>query len=296
MEINIPNSKIDHLKISSENNITVSILREDLNHNLIMGNKYRKLKYNLIEAKRKGVKTLLSFGGAYSNHIHATAAAGKVYGFKTIGVIRGEELENKELNPTLQDAVNMDMKLHFVSRENYRKKESEDFIQELSSLFRHFYLLPEGGTNDLAVKGCEEILYSKTKEYDYICVAVGTAGTISGIIKSSESSQKILGFPAIKNSEYLKENINKYTSKNNYDFINTYHFGGYGKINSNLINFVGNFLVTYGIRIEPVYTGKMLYGVFDLIEKGYFKSNSKILCIHTGGLQGSRGFSNKTYL
>lgn len=288
-QIHIPSCPIQ--TVYEKNNIQLDILREDLNHPLIQGNKFRKLKYNLIQAKAQNHDTLLTFGGAFSNHIHATAAAGRAFGFQTIGVIRGEELRNKKLNHTLQQVQDFGMKFKFVSREDYRQKHSEIFLNQLKTDFPNAYILPEGGTNELAVKGCEEILDERTQSYDFICAAVGTAGTISGIIKASEKNQKILGFPALKNADFLKNEILKYTDKTNYEIINAYHFDGYAKFSHELITFVNDFYAKTQIPLEPVYTGKMFFGLYDLIQKGYFEKGATILIIHSGGLQGIKGFN-----
>ncbi|RKE91994.1 1-aminocyclopropane-1-carboxylate deaminase/D-cysteine desulfhydrase [Ichthyenterobacterium magnum] len=265
---------------------------EYLNHQLISGNKYRKLKYNLTEAKRLKKNKLLTFGGAYSNHISAVAAVGKEFGFKTVGVIRGEELENKiKDNTTLSFAKACGMKFKFVSRNEYKKKTFDDFIEKLKDEFDDFYLIPEGGTNHLAIKGCEEILNNTDKEFDYVCCPVGTGGTISGIINSSHSNQKILGFPALK-GDFLREDISKFVAKQNWNLITDYHFGGYAKINKELISFINQFKEDYNIPLDPIYTGKMVFGVLDLKQKGYFPKNSKILIIHTGGLQGIDGMNS----
>ncbi|WP_229719279.1 1-aminocyclopropane-1-carboxylate deaminase/D-cysteine desulfhydrase [Winogradskyella schleiferi] len=276
--------------LSIENSsVNITIKREDLIHAFISGNKYRKLKYNIEEAKRLEATSLLTFGGAFSNHIAAVAYAGKANGFKTIGVIRGKELGAKqELNPTLLFAKTRGMHLEFISRESYRKKTSDDFIGKLKKRFDDFYLLPEGGTNDLAVKGCEEILQTDDFNFDYICCAVGTGGTISGIINAAQSHQSILGFPALK-GESLQQDIRKFANQDHWDLITDYHFGGYGKIKPELIAFINRFKKDYGIPLDPIYTGKMVFGVFDLIEKGFFPKDSKILVIHTGGLQGIAG-------
>lgn len=278
--------------ISTNFDVEIDFLREDLNHPYISGNKLRKLKYNLIEAKNQTQNALLTFGGAFSNHIYAVAAAGKEFGFETIGIIRGEELENKPLNPTLAFAKSCGMQLHFIPREEYKNKENVDFINDLKEKFGKFYLIPEGGTNNLAVKGCEEILNEKTKKYDFICCPIGTAGTISGIIKTSEPHQKILGFPALKNADFLKSTIENYTEKKNYEFINAYHFGGYGKINVELLSFVHEFYEKHEIPLDFLYNGKMVFGIFDLLMKNKFPKNSKILIVHTGGLQGNEGFNS----
>ena len=279
------------LGLFSISNFSLTIKREDILHPDISGNKFRKLKYNLIEADNQGKNVLLTFGGAFSNHIAALAAAGNEFGFKTIGVIRGEEIINKiNENPTLSFARSCGMQFHFVSREAYRNKENLDFIENLKSMFGDFYLVPEGGTNALAIKGCEEILTENDKKFDYICTAVGTGGTISGIIKSSTENKKVIGFSALKGTFQTSEVV-KYTSKNNFIITDDYCFGGYAKIDSDLVRFINEFKEKTGIPIDPVYTGKMMFGIFDLLKKGYFKENSSILAIHTGGLQGISGMN-----
>ncbi len=266
---------------------------EYLIHTFISGNKYRKLKYNIKKAKELKKGVLLTFGGAYSNHIAATAYAGKLYGFKTIGIIRGDELISKvESNPTLKFAKSNGMQFKFVTREKYRSKLENDFIENLKLEFGDFYLVPEGGTNQLAIKGCEEILNDSDRDFDFICCSVGTGGTISGLINSSQSHQKILGFPALK-GDFIREDIRKFAKKKNWDLITDYHFGGYGKIKPELITFINDFNIRYNIPLDPVYTGKMMYGIFDLIEKQFFPKDAKILAIHTGGLQGIDGMNVK---
>ena len=271
--------------------VELFIKREDKIHSFVSGNKYRKLKYNLLEAKKQKQNTLLTFGGAFSNHIAAVASAGKIHGLKTIGVIRGEELEQKlSSNSTLSYAKSCGMQFKFVSREIYRKKTTEAFLKLLKAQFGDFYLIPEGGTNNLAVKGCEEILTGEDFKFDYICCAVGTGGTISGIINCSKPSQQVLGFPALKGG-FLQEDISKFARQNNWSVIADYHFGGYAKINEALIMFINQFKLKYNIALDPVYTGKMIFGILDLIKKSYFPNGSKILAIHTGGLQGIKGMN-----
>jgi 1-aminocyclopropane-1-carboxylate deaminase len=284
-------SLIQKIQIKKEFDIQLYLKREDLIHPFISGNKYRKLKYNILEAKGLLVHTLLTFGGAFSNHIAAVAYAGKINGFKTIGVIRGEELEAKVTsNPTLNFAKDCGMDFHFVSREVYRQKTEIDFIENLKVKFGNFYLIPEGGTNALAIKGCEEILNTEDGTYNYICCSVGTGGTISGIINASEKHQNILGFPALK-GDFLQNDIRKFAEQNNWKLIEEYHFGGYAKINAELITFINDFKSNYNVLLDPVYTGKMMFGVFNLIAENYFPKGSKILAIHTGGLQGIEGMN-----
>jgi 1-aminocyclopropane-1-carboxylate deaminase len=279
--------------IELPNAITLFIKREDLLHPLLSGNKFRKLKYNLEEAKRMGKTTLLTFGGAFSNHILAVAAAGKEYGFATIGVIRGEELAEKYSdNPTLSEASKLGMTFYFISREAYRNKSSSTFVSDLKTKFGDFYILPEGGTNALAIKGCEEILTEEDNQFTHVCCAVGTGGTVSGIINSSLENQKIIGISALKD-DFLSDVIRKFVTKTNWEVISTYHFGGYGKVNQELIAFLNSFYETTKIPLDPIYTGKLVFGVLDLIHKNYFPEKSKILLIHTGGLQGIRGINKK---
>ncbi|MBO6607990.1 MAG: 1-aminocyclopropane-1-carboxylate deaminase/D-cysteine desulfhydrase [Psychroserpens sp.] len=266
---------------------------EYLSHPYISGNKYRKLKYNLIEAKKTGKQVLLSFGGAYSNHIAAVASAGKEFGFKTIGVIRGEELRSQIANnPTLRFAETCGMTFKFVSRSVYRNKSDDAFIEQLKAEFGEVYILPEGGTNQLAIKGCEEILNISDQAFDYICCPVGTGGTMAGLINSSGKHQKILGFPALK-GDFLQEEISKFATSKNWQLILDYHFGGYAKIDDELVAFMNDFKSRYNIQLDPVYTGKMMFGIYDLIAKGYFPVKAKILAIHTGGLQGIAGMNQK---
>ena len=278
---------------SPNKTISVSIRREDLIHPFISGNKFRKLKYNLVQAKAENHDTLLTFGGAFSNHIAAAAYAGKEYGFKTIGIIRGDELESKIFeNPTLKFAQECGMQFRFITREKYRHKTEVEFIKNLKQEFGGFYYVPEGGTNEFAVKGCEEILIQNDSQYDFVCTAVGTGGTISGLINSSLPHQKILGFPALK-GDFLNDEIRKFARNQNWELITDYHFGGYGKVSPELIAFVNQFYVENLVPLDPIYTGKMVFGVMDLIITNYFPEHSKILLIHTGGLQGISGMNLK---
>lgn len=295
----IPEIPIVEIKdpIMVNHGIQLFIKREDLIDPFISGNKFRKLKYNLLEAKKLGYHTLLTFGGAYSNHIHAVAYAGHKYGFKTIGIIRGEE--NLPLNATLSDAQSFDMKFKYVSRLKYRNKTDDAFIDELKAQFGEFYLVPEGGSNALAVKGCTEIIDSRICTFDHICCASGTGGTLAGVIAGMGGQKNILGFPALKNAGFLKEVISNlildYNSKtySNWDLILDYHFGGYAKYNESLIRFINDFKKKQGIPLDPIYTGKLLFGIYDLIQKGLFMRGESILAIHSGGLQGINGFNER---
>lgn len=271
--------------------ISLVIKREDLIHPFVSGNKFRKLKYNLLQAKAENQSCLLTFGGAFSNHIAAVAYAGKEHGFQTIGIIRGEELGTKiESNPTLKFAQECGMQLEFISRENYRLKTEAFFLEQLGKKYGSFYLVPEGGTNALAIQGCEEILTNEDAFFDYIGCAIGTGGTISGIINSALPHQKVLGFPALK-GDFLQDEICNFVQNENWELITDYHFGGYGKVNAELIDFINWFFEQTQIPLDPVYTGKMVFGIVDLIKRNYFPENAKILVIHTGGLQGIQGMN-----
>jgi 1-aminocyclopropane-1-carboxylate deaminase len=222
------------------------------------------------------------------------AYAGKEQGFKTIGIIRGDELRGKIVeNPTLLFAQECGMEFEFVTREAYRLKNELSFMADLKHKFGQFYLVPEGGTNELAVKGCEEILTEDDAVFDFVCCSLGTGGTISGIINSILPHQKVLGFPSLK-GDFLKEEIRNFVRINtNWELITDYHFGGYGKISPELIDFINQFYATTKIPLDPIYTGKMVFGVIDLIKRNYFPENSKILLIHTGGIQGVKGMNIK---
>lgn len=284
---------IQKINLEFPNGIELYIKRDDLLHPIISGNKFRKLKYNLQEAKRLGYSKLLTFGGAFSNHIVAVAGAGNEFGFETIGIIRGEELVTKiEENPSLQLAQSLGMKLHFISRSEYQNKEAETFISNLKSQFGSFYLLPEGGTNALAIQGCKEIIGEDEKAFTHICCAVGTGGTISGIIESAYEHQKIIGFSALK-GDFLFDVIRKFVTKSNWELETKYHFGGYGKVSDGLILFLNDFYEQTQIPLDPIYTGKMVFGVLEKIRNNEFPSNAKILLIHSGGLQGIHGMNHK---
>lgn len=282
--------KIESQKISlpilKEKDISLFIKRLDAVHPFVSGNKSFKLKYNIIEAKRAGYKSLLTFGGAYSNHIAATAYAARYNGLNSIGVIRGEEYI--ALNPTLRFAIENRMFLHYVNRNDYRLKNTNDFLDKLRVMFGDFYLLHEGGSNDLAVKGTEEIL-GVSDTQDYICCSVGTGATISGIINSSKEKQQIIGFSAIKGCDSLVEDVRRWTNDKKFKILDNYHFGGYANISNDLVDFINDFYVTQDVVLDVVYTGKMMMGILDLVAKDYFEEGSTILAIHTGGLQGNKG-------
>lgn len=297
-----PPSPIESIQndMLSKRGIRLLIKRDDLLHPHISGNKWRKLKYNLIEARNNAQNTLLTFGGAYSNHIAAVAAAGKAFQFKTIGLIRGERVS--PLNPTLDFAESSGMKLKFITRTRFRDKNNPDYIEQLKAEFGDFYLIPEGGTNCLALKGCEEIIAEVSTQLpqlpDYFCCACGTGGTVSGMISALQNQKSVLGFSVLKGDFMRKEVSNLLETcatppLTNWQISNDYHFGGYAKYQPELIEFINAFKKESGIPLDPIYTGKLFFGIFDLIEKGFFEEGCTVLAVHTGGLQGIEGFNER---
>ena len=265
--------------------VRLLIQREDLNNPHCMGNKWWKLRYNLTEAVRQNQRTILTFGGAFSNHIAATASACNRLGLKSIGIIRGDFTDN--LNPTLVRAKNEDMQLQFVDRETYRNKFNVDW----KSIYGDCYLIPEGGTNELAVKSCEEMV--SFKDFDVVCVPVGTGGTLSGVIRSLKPSQVAIGFSSLKGGEFLNDEVKKYVKTSNWYIQSDYHFGGYAKVSQELVAFMNEFKRDFSIQLEPVYTAKMFYGIFEMIKNNNFPPNRTILAVHTGGLQGIEGMNQR---
>lgn len=294
-----PPTKIVQIEntISDKKGVGLYIKREDLNDDQISGNKLRKLKYNLIKAKQDGHKLLATYGGAYSNHIYATAAAGYRFGFKTLGIIRGEKV--LPYNPTLAAARAFGMNFYFVSRTQYRDKYDPEFINELKEKFGDFYLIPEGGSNILAVKGCVEMIGAEEQEFDTICLCCGTGGTMAGVISGMKGSGRIVGFPVLKGGEFLYDEIARlifdYNRKryDNWKLMTMYHQGGYAKFTWQLIRFINHFNSQNRIQLDPIYTGKLMFGICDLIKKGFFRRGENILAIHTGGLQGIEGFNER---
>lgn len=276
-----------HSDTIEQKRLQVRMLRLDQNHPFIQGNKWYKLRYNLRQAEQEGQQQLLTFGGAYSNHIVATAAAGYLFGFGTTGVIRGTEFKTR--NAVLQFAANCNMNLHFISRAEYRQRHDPLFIAGLKNDFGSFYLLPEGGTNALAVKGCEAIAELIPKDTDYVCLSCGTGGTMAGIINGVASQTFVLGFASLKGGAFLKHDIRQWldvrkAKDKSWDVNTDYHFGGFAKSNAALKALIHDFELQYQIPLEYVYTGKMLYGFFDLILQGYFPEGSNIVIVHTGGI------------
>ncbi|MBN4001054.1 pyridoxal-phosphate dependent enzyme [Nostoc sp. LPT] len=293
-------------EISCHAGVNLYVLRLDLMHPWVNGNKWFKLKYNLLEAKEKNFTTLLTFGGAYSNHIYATAAAGNLFGFRTIGVIRGEE--RLPLNPTLSFAVQQGMQLVYLNREMYRQRNTPALQEYLRQRFGEVFIIPEGGSNLNGVRGCTEIIGNAMPTagyayaFDRICVACGTATTLAGIVLSLHEGQRVIAFPVLKNGAFLAQEIETlltnylasglpapYSSPASWELVCDYHFGGYAKVKNELLLFSQQFTQEHGVPLDYVYTAKMFYGVMDLLKQGFFCRGDSLLLVHTGGLQGNVG-------
>lgn len=284
-----------------EYGVTLLMKREDLIHQEIQGNKWRKLRYNLMAAVQGDHHTLLTFGGAYSNHIAASAYACWSAGLDLIAVIRGEE--SSKDNPTLKKARELGTELYFVSREEYRRKTEKDFLDGLKKKFGRCYMIPEGGANAEGVKGCSEILGEVEQDFDIVCCAMGTGTTVAGLLLSLKEDQRLIGFPALKGGDFLKDEVLRLMDESglkseqelstlNYQLSTDYHFGGYAKMKPELLEFIERFNERTSIPLDPVYTSKMMFGIYDLIEKGEIKNGQTVLAIHTGGLQGWEGMKD----
>ena len=282
--------------------VRLLLWRDDLVNPDLPGNKARKLRYNLIAARQQGHHALLTFGGAYSNHIAAVAAAGRLFGFNTIGLIRGDEpAAGAALNPTLAQAAANGMALHYLDRTAYRRRAEPAFIAEQLVRFGPAHVLPEGGTNALALPGCAEVVAEirQQVEFDALAVAVGTGGTLAGLLTGLAGRQHAVGVAALKNGSFLRAEMDALTQAtaglafDNYSLQTSYHFGGYAKYSAELLAFIQQFRVRHGVLLDPIYTGKLLFGVLDLIGKGYFRRGSTVVAIHTGGQQAWAGWQER---
>jgi 1-aminocyclopropane-1-carboxylate deaminase/D-cysteine desulfhydrase-like pyridoxal-dependent ACC family enzyme len=273
-----PLQKLD-LPLLEKHQVELYVKRDDLLHPLISGNKWRKLKYNVLELKHLGKAGIVTFGGAFSNHLHAVAAAGKEFHFKTIGIVRGERAE--ALSKTLVECEEMGMVLHFVTRLAYREKESAPKVRLILAQYPDCLLIPEGGANEQARRGCAEIMGEIDIPFDYFCTACGTGTTLAGLVSANGKGVTLLGFPVLKG-------MLNYPSipSDKYQLIPHYHFGGYANHTPELLQFIRDFERDTSIPLDQVYTGKLMFGVLDLIGKGFFPKGSRIVALHTGGLQG----------
>ncbi len=272
---------------------SISIKRDDLIDEFVSGNKLYKLRLNIESALKNRDETIITFGGAYSNHIAATAAFAQKKGIKTIGIIRGEA--HTVLNPTLRFARQCGMELKYVSRAEYRLKESIEFQLKFLSSYKNAFVIPEGGANYLGIEGCKSILDERTAKFDYVFVAMGTGTTYAGLVKAAYEGQSIIGLPIHKHDKLL-DDILKIDPKfgaihhHRHQIVSGYHFGGYAKYTDELLDFIRSFHEQTTIKLDPIYTGKAFFGMFDLLEKKQIPANANILFIHTGGLQGIEGF------
>ncbi len=286
--LQIPEYKIPIVEIKTDFDIQIFIKREDLIHPKISGNKFWKLFFNVNQYLESNPENplLITFGGAFSNHVASVSAFGKEFGIPTIGIIRGNELENNwQNNPTLSEAFKNGMEFFFVSREDYQLKEK--LTQKFSEKYPNALIIPEGGSNEMAVEGVRYMLGEDTKDFDYLCTALGTGGTIAGISRFAEDHQKVIGIKAVKDNS-LEKTIQEWSRRNNFELIDAEE-GRYGKITDENIRFINWFYEEYEIPLDPIYTGKMMQKIFDLVEKDFFPKGSKILTFHTGGLQGIKG-------
>jgi 1-aminocyclopropane-1-carboxylate deaminase len=288
--LNKPILQALHDPLFKAKKLNVFVLRDDLIHPFISGNKWRKLKYNIEEFQKENKEWLVTFGGAFSNHIVATACAGKESGIKTIGIIRGEEL-NEKANSALRFATECGMKLVFVSREKYRmmRTDHQYVFSELRTTNSELLILPEGGSNDFAVRGCSEIIHDVDTDFDYICCACGTGATFAGIINGINNNQKAIGITVLKGGQFIAHEIKKWIGeRSNFQLMDDYHFGGYAKSTEELEEFCKSFIERTHIPIEPVYTGKLFFGIYDLMRKDFFPENKTIVIVHTGGMAFNR--------
>lgn len=266
--------------------LRLSLRREDLIHPAVPGNKWRKLTPNLEVARAQGYGRLLTFGGAFSNHIAAVAAAGRLFGFETIGVIRGEE--HLPVNPVLASVVADGMRLTYMDRATYRRKGDPEVVAGLLERFGDCYVVPEGGSNELAVRSCRAIAQEIGSDGDVICVAVGTGGTLAGIAAGLETRQRAVGFSSLKGGEFLVREVEALQTAafgrrvGEWRIETGYHFGGYAKRPPELVRFIDDFHARHGITLDWVYVAKMLAGVFDLAQRGGFPSGSHVVAVVTG--------------
>lgn len=275
--------------------VHVLVKRDDLIHPLISGNKWRKLRLNLAAANHAGHRRLLTFGGAFSNHIFAVAAAGKVFGFDTVGVIRGEPCN--ELNPILAHAVACGMHLHYLDRQSYRRKNEADLIAQLQSQYGACYCIPEGGSNTVGVAGCRDIVVELDAQldghYDAVVCACGTGATLAGIAAALGPNKKAVGISVLRGHSGLDADIGGWIHEQRsscsdaWRIHHDFHHGGYAKKSPQLLAFVQAFRQQHGIPIEPVYTGKMFYALYELVKAGTFARDSTVVAVHTGGVHGA---------
>lgn len=273
---------VDTISFARHNEITADVLRLDKINPVISGNKWFKLRYYLEEARSQHKKGIITFGGAWSNHIIATAAACQMNGLRSIGIIRGEE--PRRFSPTLLRAIEAGMQPVFISRSEYRSREIPASIQP-----EEYYIINEGGYGIMGARGASTILDHCGDDYTHYCCAVGTGTMMAGIINRSQAEQKTIGISVLKNNTGLKEMVQALivNKTDNWELIHDYPFGGYAKHQPALLEFMNKFYGQTGIPSDFVYTGKLFYSINDLVEKNYFPAGSRLLLVHSGGLQGN---------
>ncbi|MBJ05235.1 MAG: 1-aminocyclopropane-1-carboxylate deaminase [Flavobacteriales bacterium] len=291
MNLNIPSpiTKLNSIFLKKKS-VEIYVKRDDLIHEIISGNKSRKLKYNFMDAQTKDYTNILSYGGPYSNHLHALSYMSKKLNLKSIGVVRGQKYD--KLNPTLSFCQINNMSFYYLNREDYRHKKYDPLnLQLFRKKYGEFYLIPEGGNNLLGLNGCSEILSEVDVNFDFFCCAVGTSCTASGIIRALKKNQFLIGFcPFLKILEQ-ENNIKKWTKSDNWKLVPDLFFKGFGQIDQELTLFVKKFYWNYNIKLDLIYMGKLFYHLFNYIQRDFFKKNTKILVLHSGGLQGLHGFN-----
>jgi 1-aminocyclopropane-1-carboxylate deaminase len=279
--------------------IFVFLKRDDLIHPIISGNKWRKLKYNMKEAAKQGAQGIVTFGGAYSNHLVAAAFAAQAAGMPMVAMVRGEEAVGDAQNTTMAQLRSCGAEVVGLTREAYSKKEDPLFLAELAARYPNHFIIPEGGANLLGLRGCMEILHEVTEPFNVVAAPLGTATTFAGLLASGFAAQQFLGFPAIKGGDYLNAHVENFLMNAKqqglvpdtlrqpaWQLVTDYHFGGFGKMPPELIAFMNHFFDETGIPLDPVYTAKMMLGLANMAQSGCFAKGTRILALHTGGLQG----------
>jgi len=288
----LPESPIQEIRhpLLEQKQVRLAIKRDDLLHPVISGNKWRKLKYNLINMQSKGCDSFVTFGGAFSNHLYASAMACKTFNLKGHAIVRGPTLD--EQNPTIRMARACGMTLHVVDRKTYRLRHNGDYLHTLQSEFPNSFIIPEGGTNQAALSGVIELAQSLPPS-NYVVCATGSGGTIAGLAKGSPTNTNVIGIAVLKQADYLNDEISQLLTNSHsgasWQLLTNHHYGGYGKFTDDVWTFCQLMRQTYQLPLEPIYTGKMLFAIWQLIRQDYFPRGSTIMAIHTGGLQGLDG-------
>ena len=281
--------KSQYIFLGKIKDVHITVKREIASDLYLTGNKYKKLKYNLIEFYKNKYDGIVTFGGPFSNHLAATSSLCEHFGIKSFGFVRGDEMDTKS-NPTIEHCINTGMHLEYLKREDYKLKFFSKKVQKFLSQ-RNLYFIPEGGANDFGIKGSSEIVGGFDLTFDAICLAVGTGGTMIGVSRSIKNDQKILGFLSVNDRSRINYISNSIDPSINYTLIKEFTFGGFGRFNNELILFINSFKKKYKIPLDPIYTGKVLFGIFTLINNHKWSWGKNILFIHTGGLQGIDGFN-----